>query len=92
MAAEDINNNGGLLDKQLVIVEDDHASKQAEAMGVTEKLIASSKVIAIVGDPTTGITKVAAPVAQDNQVVLLSAGAVGTAWLKLVSTFSATPS
>lgn len=78
LAADDINNDGGLLDKELVIIEDDHASKQAEAMGVTEKLIASSKVIAIVGDPTTGITKVAAPVAQDNQVVLLSAGAVGT--------------
>jgi branched-chain amino acid transport system substrate-binding protein len=34
-------------------------------------------VVAIVGDPTTGITKVAAPIAQKAQVVLLSAGATG---------------
>ncbi len=78
MAAEDINAGGGILGKEVVIVEDDHGSKNSEASTVTDKLINNNKVVAIVGDPTTGLTKIAAPIAQDNQVVLLSAGAVGT--------------
>ncbi len=78
MAVEDINAAGGLLEKELVIAEGDHGSKNSEASIVTDKLISSDKVVAIVGDPTTGLTKIAAPIAQQNQVVLLSAGAVGT--------------
>lgn len=78
MAVEDINAAGGLLGKEVVIIEDDHGSKNSEASTVTDKLINNNKVVAIVGDPTTGLTKIAAPIAQQNQVVLLSAGAVGT--------------
>lgn len=78
MAEEDINAAGGLLGKNVAIVETDHGSKNSEASTVTDKLINNDKVVAIVGDPTTGLTKIAAPIAQDNQVVLLSAGAVGT--------------
>lgn len=76
MAAEDINKAGGLLGRQVVIVEEDHGSKKAEGASVTQKLITEG-CVAIVGDPTTGITKVAAPIAQGSGVVLLSAGAVG---------------
>jgi len=76
MAAEDINSVGGLLGRQVVIVEEDHGSKKAEGASVTQKLITEG-CVAIVGDPTTGITKVAAPIAQGGGVVLLSAGAVG---------------
>lgn len=78
MAAEDINKAGGLLGKKIEIVEEDHGSKLSEGATVTQKLIARDKVIAIVGDPTTGITKLAAPIAQQNKVILMSAGAVGT--------------
>lgn len=77
MAAEDINAAGGLLGKKVEIIEDDHGSKNTEASTVTDKLINNNHVVAIVGDPTTGLTKIAAPIAQQNQVVLLSAGAVG---------------
>lgn len=78
MAVEDLNAAGGLLGKEVVIIEGDHGSKNSEASTVTDKLINNNKVVAIVGDPTTGLTKIAAPIAQQNQVVLLSAGAVGT--------------
>ena len=78
MAAEDINKAGGLLGKQIEIVEEDHGSKNTEGANVTQKLITRDKVVAVVGDPTTAITKIAAPIAQQNKVVLLSAGAVGT--------------
>jgi branched-chain amino acid transport system substrate-binding protein len=78
MAAEEINAAGGVNGKKIEIVEaDDRGDKQEGAL-VTQKLISRDNVVAIVGDPTTGITKVAAPIAQKAQVVLLSAGATGT--------------
>ena len=76
MAVEDINAAGGLLGKQVEIIVEDHGSKHSEAASVTQKLITQGAV-AIIGDPTTGITKLAAPIAQGAGVVLLSAGAVG---------------
>ncbi|MCL6638817.1 MAG: ABC transporter substrate-binding protein [Firmicutes bacterium] len=78
MAVEDINKAGGLLGKKVEIVEGDHGSNSSEAASVTQKLITQNKVVAVVGDPTTGITKLAAPICQSNKVVLMSAGAVGT--------------
>ena len=76
MAVEDINSTGGVNGKKLEIIEGDHGSNSSEAANVTQKLI-TQKVSAIVGDPTTGITKVAAQICQPAKVVLLSAGAVG---------------
>ncbi|NLI11202.1 ABC transporter substrate-binding protein [Pelotomaculum propionicicum] len=77
MAVDDINKAGGVLGKKLEIVEGDHGSNSSEAANVTQKMI-TQKVVAIVGDPTTGITKTAAQICQPAKVVLLSAGAVGT--------------
>lgn len=77
MAVDDINKAGGILGKKLEIVESDHGSNSSEAANVTQKMI-TQKVVAIVGDPTTGITKTAAQICQPAKVVLLSAGAVGT--------------
>ncbi len=76
LAVEDINAAGGLLGQQVVIIEDDHRSQSSEGATVTQKLITQG-VVAIVGDPTTGITKIAAEIAQGAGVVLVSAGAVG---------------
>lgn len=77
MAVEDVNAAGGVNGKMLEIVEGDHGSNSGEAANVTQKLITQG-VSAIVGDPTTGITKSAAQICQPAEVVLLSAGAVGT--------------
>ncbi|MFZ5651531.1 MAG: ABC transporter substrate-binding protein [Bacillota bacterium] len=77
MAVEAINNSGGLVGKKVEIVEGDHGSNSSEAAAVTQKLV-TQKVAAVIGDPTTGITKLAAPICQQNKVVLMSAGAVGT--------------
>lgn len=77
MAADDLNKAGGVLGKKIQIVEDDNASQLSQGATVTTKLITQDNVVAIVGDPTTGITKLAAPIAMSNKVVLFSAGAVG---------------
>ena len=89
MAAEDINSAGGVNGKKLEIAEGDHGSS-SEAANVTQKLI-TQKVSAIVGDPTTGITKAAAQIRQPAKVVLLSAGAVDRMLLKLVIIFTGIP-
>lgn len=77
MAADELNAAGGVNGKKIEIVEADNRGDKQEGAAVTQKLISRDGVIAIVGDPTTGITKVAAPIAQKSQVVLLSAGATG---------------
>lgn len=82
MAVEKINNEGGVLGKNIEIVEGDHGSNISQAVNVTQKLITQG-VSAIVGDPTTGITKSVAPICQENEIILMSAGAVGTGVLEI---------
>jgi branched-chain amino acid transport system substrate-binding protein len=77
MAAEEVNAAGGVLGKKIEIVEADNRGDKQEGASVAQKLISRDNVIAMVGDPTTGITKVVAPIAQKASVVLLSAGATG---------------
>ncbi len=77
MAADEINAAGGVLGQKLVIVKEDDRGDKTEIANVTQKFISKDHVSAIIGDPTTGGTKVAAPIAQENKVILLSAGAVG---------------
>lgn len=82
MAVEKINNEGGVLGKEIEIIEGDHGSNISQAVSVTQKLITQG-VSAIVGDPTTGITKSVAPICQENELILMSAGAVGTGVLEI---------
>jgi len=77
MAAEEVNAAGGVNGKKIEIVDADNRGDKQEGASVAQKLISRDGVVAIVGDPTTGITKVAAPIAQKAQVVLISAGATG---------------
>jgi branched-chain amino acid transport system substrate-binding protein len=77
MAADELNAAGGILGKKVEIIEADDRGDKQEGASVTQKFISRDHVNAIVGDPTTGITKVAAPIAQKGQVVILSAGATG---------------
>ena len=77
LAVEEINAKGGILGKKVVIVEEDNAGDKTEAAAITRKFISKDKVNAIIGDPCTGITIVAAKIAQENQMVLISPGACG---------------
>ena len=77
MAVEEINAAGGINGKKIEIVEADNRGDKQEGASVAQKLISRDNVVAILGDPTTGISKVVAPIAQKAGVVLLSAGATG---------------
>lgn len=78
MAIDEVNASGGVLGKQLELVAEDHGSKQEEMATITQKYVERDKVAAIIGDPTTGGTKTAAPIAQENEVVIMSAGSTGS--------------
>ena len=77
LAVEEINAEGGILGKKVEIVQEDNRGDKTEAASITKKYISKDKVSAIIGDPCTGITIVAARIAQDNQMVLISPGAAG---------------
>jgi branched-chain amino acid transport system substrate-binding protein len=77
LAADEINAAGGVNGKQIEIIENDNRGDKTEGANITQKYVTQDKVVAIVGDPTTGITKVAAPIANQNKVVIMSAGSTG---------------
>lgn len=77
LAIEEINARGGVLGKQLEGVYEDNKGETSEITAIAQKYVARDKVVAMVGDPCTGLTKAAAKIAQDNKVVLFSPGATG---------------
>ena len=47
------------------LIEGDHGGQSSETVRVTQELVAQ-RVVAVIGDNTTGITKLAATVCQDQ--------------------------
>jgi branched-chain amino acid transport system substrate-binding protein len=78
MAIEEINASGGILGHQVEGVYDDNKGETTDITAIAKKYITRDKVVAMVGDPCTGLTQVAGRIAQDNEIVILSAGATGT--------------
>ncbi len=77
LAIKEINADGGVLGKQLEGIYEDNKGDNSEIANITTKYITRDKVAALIGDPCTGLTKVAADIAQKNKVVIFSAGATG---------------
>jgi branched-chain amino acid transport system substrate-binding protein len=77
MAIDEINAQGGVLGKELVGIYQDNKGDSSEIANIAQRYITRDKVVAMVGDPCTGLTKVAADIAQKSQVVIFSAGATG---------------
>jgi branched-chain amino acid transport system substrate-binding protein len=77
MAIDELNAGKGILGKKVEGIYDDNKGESSEIANITTKYITKDKVAALVGDPCTGLTKVAADIAQRNKVVIFSAGATG---------------
>jgi branched-chain amino acid transport system substrate-binding protein len=72
MAADQLNQGGGINGRKIdVVIEDDKGSPE-EAARLTAKLIDKDKVIAIVAGGTSGNSRAAAPKAQSSHVPLIS--------------------
>lgn len=78
MAIDELNANGGVMGKTVEGIYEDNKGDTAEIANIATKYITKDKVVAMVGDPCTGLTKVAADIAQKNKVVIFSSGATGT--------------
>ncbi|PAW65442.1 MAG: ethanolamine utilization protein EutJ [Opitutia bacterium Tous-C1TDCM] len=75
LAIEEANAAGGVLGRKLELVTEDDQSKPGESATVVKKLISRDKVVAILGEITSGRTLEAAPVAQAAKIPLISPGA-----------------
>jgi branched-chain amino acid transport system substrate-binding protein len=72
MAADEINQGGGINGHQIdVVIEDDKGSPEASAQ-LAGKLIAHDKVVAIIGAGASGNSLAAAPKAQSAKVPLIA--------------------
>ncbi|MGS0765538.1 ABC transporter substrate-binding protein [Syntrophomonas curvata] len=78
MAIEELNAGGGVLGKEVKGIYLDNKGDSSEIALIADKYVNRDKVVAMVGDPCTGLTKIAAEIAQKNKTVIFSAGATGT--------------
>ena len=75
LAIEEINAAGGVLGQKLELVFEDDQSKSGESATIVKKLISRDKVVALLGEITSGRTLEAAPIAQNAKIPLVSPGA-----------------
>jgi len=75
LAIEEANAAGGVLGRKLELITEDDQSKPGVSATVVKKLISREKVVAILGELTSGRTLEAAPIAQQAKIPLISPGA-----------------
>ncbi|MEK5058574.1 ABC transporter substrate-binding protein [Paenibacillus shunpengii] len=78
LAVEEINAAGGVLGKQLELVEADNASKPEESTRAAQKLITSDKVVALLGPSTSTNTLGAVPIAMEKQIPMITSSATNS--------------
>ena len=75
MAADEINKSGGINGRQIQILSEDDEGRPEKAATVVTKLIDQDRVIALLGEVTSGNTLAAAPKAQSAKVPMISSAA-----------------
>jgi branched-chain amino acid transport system substrate-binding protein len=82
LAAEEINNNGGVLGRKIHLIVEDDLGKAEEAASVVTKLITHDNVIAILGENSSNQSLAAAPIAQASKVPMISPSSTNPAVTK----------
>ena len=72
LAAEEINNNGGVLGRKIRLTIEDDTGRAEEAASVVTKLITGNNVVAIIGENSSNQSLAAAPIAQASKVPMIS--------------------
>ena len=75
LAVKQINETGGVLGKQIVLIPGDNKSEPSEAANIMTKLITQDKVVAVVGNFTSSCAISASNVAEANKIPYVSNGA-----------------
>ena len=79
LALEELNAAGGVLGRKIEVISEDNQSKSGESATVAKKLLSRDKVIAILGEVTSGRTLEVAPLAQSAKIPLIASGATNPA-------------
>src|SRR5476651_328541 len=75
LALEEINASGGVLGKKLELSYEDNQTKPGESATAVKKLISRDKVIALVGEVSSGRSLEAAPIAQAAHIPMIAPAA-----------------
>ncbi len=75
MAINEINAKGGINGKKIKHINYDNKSDGDETLAVVNRLISQDKVVAILGEATSGRSKIGASVAQQHKVPMLTSSA-----------------
>jgi len=76
LATEETNRTGGIDGKQVELEIEDDRSNTQEVPGIVEHLIKEHKVHALIAEPVSTRAMMAAPIAQQNQTVMISSASV----------------
>src|SRR5882672_4183207 len=75
LALEELNAAGGVLGQKLELISEDNQTKNGESATIAKKLITRDKVIALVGEVSSGRSLEAAPIAQNAHVPMIAPAA-----------------
>src|SRR5215218_8078765 len=76
LAVDEVNRSGGIDGKQITLdIEDDHSNTQ-EVPEIVNHLIKEHRVHALLAEPVSTRAMLAAPIAQQNQTVMISSASV----------------
>src|SRR3954471_13339674 len=76
LAADEVNRSGGIDGKQIELEIEDDQSNTQQVPDVVNHLIKEHKVHALIAEPVSTRAMVAAPIAQQNQTVMISSASV----------------
>jgi branched-chain amino acid transport system substrate-binding protein len=75
LAIEEINAAGGVLGRPLELTTEDNQTKPGESATVVKKLISRDKVVALIGEVSSGRSLEAAPIAQQAKIPMVAPAA-----------------
>ncbi|HET6978572.1 MAG TPA: ABC transporter substrate-binding protein [Pyrinomonadaceae bacterium] len=76
LATDETNRNGGIDGKQVELEIEDDKSNTADVPGIVEHLIKEHRVHALIAEPVSTRSMMAAPIAQQNKTVMISSASV----------------
>ena len=72
MMAEQWNEKGGVLDKQIEIIAYDDKNTSEEATTIAQKIVSDKEVAGVIGHFASGVCMTAAPIYQENGIIEIS--------------------
>ena len=69
LKAKEWNANGGVLGKQIEIVQYDDKNTSEEATTIAQKIVSDKKVVGVIGHFSSGVCMTAAPIYQENKII-----------------------